>query len=50
MDNSFDKHQGYVKKYDASYVREWWMAKTDEEREEFLGHKPAIFQAFDSIK
>jgi predicted dienelactone hydrolase len=49
MDNAFDKHQGYVERYDASYVREWWMAKTDEEREALLSHKPAILQAFDSL-
>jgi predicted dienelactone hydrolase len=50
MDSAFDKHQGYVEKYDASYVREWWMAKTDKEREALLSHKPAILEAFDSLQ
>ena len=49
MDIAFEKHQGYVEKYDTSYVREWWMAKTDKEREELLKHKPIILEAFDSL-
>jgi hypothetical protein len=50
MDNAFDKHQGYVEKYDASCVREWRMAKTEEEREELLSYKPASLEAFDSLQ